>query len=531
MKVFNTTATCIPEENYMVDISERLKEIRKMEDDGKYFTINRARQYGKTTTLKALAAYLQDEYCVLSLDFQRISKASYRTEEAFIKTFSRIVLQKGRQTAMPSEIAAQLKDYTSRKEDEALFDELFSTLIEWCEVSEKPIVLLIDEVDTAADNQVFLDFLAQLRASYIERRDDAKTPAFQSVILAGVTDVKHLKTKIRPEDEHKVNSPWNIAADFDIDMSLSTEGIKGMLDEYEADHHTGMDTGTISACIGQYTSGYPYLVSRICELIDTKLVPAKFSSLSEAWTEAGVDEAVKVLLADGDNPLFGSVMGKLENYPTLTPQLRDILMKGDVIAWKPYDQEQAKLRMYGFIQNRDNTVAIANRIFEMLLYQYFLGETTKNDAFRRDALLNKSIFINEDHTLNMPLILEHFVKTQRQIHEGEEDHFLEEEGRERFLTYIAPIINGTGTCSIEEQTRDKLRMDVVIHYLGKRYIVELKIWHGKRYNEDGEKQIMEYLDRFDLSTGYMISFNFNKNKKPGVQRLSFGDKVLFEATV
>ena len=30
--------------------------------------------------------------------------------------------------------------------------------------------------------------------------------------------VKHLKAKIHPEDEHKTNSPWNIAADFDIDM-------------------------------------------------------------------------------------------------------------------------------------------------------------------------------------------------------------------------------------------------------------------------------------------------------------------------
>ena len=26
-------------------------------------------------------------------------------------------------------------------------------------------------------------------------------------------------------------------------MSLSEDGIRGMLDEYEADHHTGMDTG------------------------------------------------------------------------------------------------------------------------------------------------------------------------------------------------------------------------------------------------------------------------------------------------
>ena len=531
MKVFNTTANCIPEENYMVDISERVKEIKKMVDDKKYFTINRARQYGKTTTLKALAGALRGEYCVLSLDFQKISKASYRTEEAFIKSFCRIVLQKKAQAAIPAEIVSQLEDYTSRKDNEALFDELFGTLAEWCERSEKPVVLLIDEVDTAANNQVFLDFLAQLRAAYIERRGDSNSPAFQSVILAGVTDVRHLKAKIRPEEEHKVNSPWNIAADFDIDMSLSAAGIRGMLDEYEADHHTGMDTAAVAAYIETYTSGYPYLVSRICELIDTDLVPGKIASLAEAWTERGVDEAVKLILADGDNPLFSSIMGKLENYPTLIPQLRDILMKGDVIAWKPYDQEQARLKMYGFIKNRDNKVAIANRIFEMLLYQYFLGETTRNDAFRRDALKNKSIFIHDDQTLNMPLILDHFVKTQRIIHQGEDERFLESEGRERFLTYIAPIINGTGTCSVEEQTRDQLRMDVVIHYLGQRYIVELKIWHGKRYHEDGEKQIMEYLDRFGLSTGYMVSFNFNQNKEPGVKRVKIGDKVLYEAMV
>ena len=152
-------------------------------------------------------------------------------------------------------------------------------------------------------------------------------------------------------------------------------------------------------------------------------------------------------------------------------------------------------------------------------------------AANNEVFLGKSIFINEDHTLNMPLILDHFVKTQRRIHEGEQERFLEEEGRERFLTYISPIINGTGTYSIEEQTRDKLRIDVVNHYLGRRYIVELKIWHGQRYNEDGEKQILEYMDRFGLTTGYMISFSFNKNKEPGVERVSIGDKTLFEATV
>jgi hypothetical protein len=355
-------------------------------------------------------------------------------------------------------------------------------------------------------------------------------PAFQSVILAGVTDVRHLKAKIRPDEAHKENSPWNIAADFNIDMSLSEDGIRGMLAEYEADHHTGMDTAEMAHQLRACTSGYPYLVSRLCQLMDGP-VSAKLGSLSAAWTGQGLDEAIKIVLADGNDTLFGSLMGKLENIPRLKSQLRSVLMQGSVISWKPDDIEQKLLWMYGFIVNHHNTVRIANRLFEMRLYQYFLGESDKNEAFQKDALAHKSIFLNEDHTLNMPKILEHFVEAQRIIHGGQDEKFLEAEGRERFLTYLAPIINGTGTFSIEEQTRDQRRMDVVIHYLGQRYVVELKIWHGQRYNEDGEKQILGYLDYFGLSTGYMVSFNFNKKKEQGVQRLNFGDRVLFEAIV
>ena len=84
----------------------------------------------------------------------------------------------------------------------------------------------------------------------------AKYKFFQSIILAGVTDVKHLKSKIRDGADSKENSPWNIAADFDIDMSLSEAGIKGMLDDYEADHHTGMDIAEIARLIREYFKLY-----------------------------------------------------------------------------------------------------------------------------------------------------------------------------------------------------------------------------------------------------------------------------------
>ena len=93
MKQFNTTAVCIPSKHYMVDLSERVKEIKKLVDAGKYFTINRARQYGKTTTLSAIRKALEKTYNVASISFEKISSAGFATEESFVKALR---LKKGR---------------------------------------------------------------------------------------------------------------------------------------------------------------------------------------------------------------------------------------------------------------------------------------------------------------------------------------------------------------------------------------------------------------------------------------------------
>ena len=148
--------------------------------------------------------------------------------------------------------------------------ELFQYLTAICKASLKPIVLIIDEVDSASNHQVFLDFLAQLRNYYL-KRNAMEFPAFQSVILAGVYDIRNLKRKLRPEDDHTGNSPWNIAADFTISMEFNQDDIIGMLKEYESDYHTGMDITKISSLLYEYTSGYHFLVSKLCKLMDEQI--------------------------------------------------------------------------------------------------------------------------------------------------------------------------------------------------------------------------------------------------------------------
>ena len=84
---FNVTGLCYPDRHYMVNLDSRLAQIKEMIDFGDYFVINRARQFGKTTILYALRNYLQEEYNVISISFQRISTVNYQNESAFSKVF------------------------------------------------------------------------------------------------------------------------------------------------------------------------------------------------------------------------------------------------------------------------------------------------------------------------------------------------------------------------------------------------------------------------------------------------------------
>ena len=192
-----------------------------------------------------------------------------------------------------------------------------------------------------------------------------------------MTDVRHLKNKIRDDVRHKVNNPLDIAADFNVDMSLSKQGIAGMLKEYEADHRTKMNIEEMAGLIYDYTSGYPFLVSRLCQLLDEK-VSAKLGDASNAWTMRGMDEAVKLLLSES-NTLFQTITGKLSNYPELRKRLRAILMEGTRYTYNALQEPLEQMEAYGLIRNDHNTVKISNRIFEMLLYNLFLSDEELRD--------------------------------------------------------------------------------------------------------------------------------------------------------
>lgn len=524
-KVFNTDGYCDGDFHYMVELSDRLKKMKDMVDVGKYFTINRARQYGKTTILMAFADYLKDDYNVISLDFQMISYADFMTEQSFVAAFSRELMDCAEN--IPDSVKGKLELYSTGTVKEVTLSVLFKTLIELCRKSEKEIVLIIDEVDTASNNQVFIDFLAQLRAYYLKRK---RRPAFKSVILAGVYDVRNIKQKIRPDKEHKTNSPWNIAADFRVDMSFSVQDIAGMLNEYENDYHTGMNINEMSNLLYDYTSGYPYLVSRLCKFIDEMVAgEERFSDKSMAWTKAGFLEALKMLLTE-TNPLYQSLMGKLEDYPELRTVLYNLLFTGKPVPYTAMNEYIEVAAMFGFIKNVNGIAAISNRIFETVLYNWFMSEEYVSSKIYDVGLQEKNQFVVNGH-LNVRRILEKFVESFDYLYGDQDEIFLEDAGRRYFMLFLKPIINGVGNSYVEPETRNRERMDLVIDYHGEQFIIEMKVWRGNAYNERGERQLADYLDYFHLKKGYMLSFNFNKKKEIGVKDIVLGDKLIIEAVV
>jgi hypothetical protein len=489
----------------MVDISEKLAEIKKLVDNGSYFTINKARQYGKTTLFE-LSKVLQNEYEVYFVSFEGFGDSAYQDESSFCTAF------------------VELFDTTVSVKT---IRELNHFITDFCK--DKQVVLLIDEVDRASNFRVFSDFLALLRKKFIAQAGEYDT-TFYSVVLAGVTDIKNIKLKMvadgnyvpKPTETKTVNSPWNIAVDFEVDMSFNRKEISTMLIEYQNEQKIDFDIAEISEEIYSYTSGYPYLVSRICKHIDEKL--------NKEWSVSGVEKAVK-LLVNEKNTLFDNLFKNLENDKNLYNLIYDILFLGKDINYSINEPVINFGEMYNIIRKVDNKVKISNRIFEITICEYLIAKNRNNENFKTSNILKYDIVKNG--VFDMELCLKKFSEYYNELYNQFDDKFLERECRLLFLFFIRPLINGEEFYHIESQFTDLRRMDLVIDFNNQQFVIELKIWDGEVKHQEAYTQLSSYLEKKNLKTGYLLTFNFNKNKEK-VKKIStekYGDYEIFDVIV
>ena len=115
-------------------------------EQGEYFTINRGRQYGKTTTLSLLEKGLPKEYSVIKISFEGVSDSMFDTETDFCKNFLSICSKYFSERNLPGSETWVDSSVTT-------FDLLDGFLTKTC--ANKKIVLMIDEVDKTSNNAIF----------------------------------------------------------------------------------------------------------------------------------------------------------------------------------------------------------------------------------------------------------------------------------------------------------------------------------------------------------------------------------------
>lgn len=512
----------------MADTSRKIKKIVSMIEDGEYFTISKPRQYGKTTTLYLLEQDLikDKNYLVLDTSFEGIDAPTYNSQPAFIKTF--LEMLKDRFIFLEETHLADFIDtHISNAQTMTDLAKIITQLVKTIGLNINT-VLMIDEVDKSSSNQLFLDFLGMLRSKYL-KRSQGKDHTFHAVILAGVHDVKTLKSKIRPDDRQKLNSPWNIAVDFKVDLSLFPDEIVPMLEDYSKEKKVKIDIRPFADKLFYYTSGYPFLVSKLCKTIDEEILPGK---KTKEWSPQDIDLAFQMTVKE-DNTNFSTLIKNLENNPELYDLVFKLLMNEMEFSFNLHNPLIQSGVIYGILRKEQDKTRVHNRVYEQIIYNYMSSKLETSGDMNLSRYDVGSSYFDEKGTLNIEKVIRKFQQFMKEQYSEKDTGFIERNGRLLFLTFLKPIINGRGYDFKEVQVSEEKRLDIVITLGNQKYIIELKLWRGEQYHQKGIQQLCDYLDKQNQRSGYLLIFDLRKESSLSgeFRQINAMDKEIFAAWV
>ena len=262
-RFFNTTGLCNAKDHYMVDPFRNMYDnILDLIDSKQYFLIHAPRQTGKTTFLHALAHRLNKEgnyvSMVCSLESAGYNSISVETaNEVFVQSLyltSKIFLS-------PDALPPKPDDYSPGN----LL--LRNYLTDWCDTLDKPLVLLLDEVDALYDD-VLISTLRQLRDGFQTRPKHFP----QSIALVGLRDIRDFRTP-SPANIPSIGSGsiFNIIAKSFFLPAFSKEEVRGLLDQ-----HT-QDTGQVFSeevleKLYAYSGGQPRLTNALANEVVSEML-------------------------------------------------------------------------------------------------------------------------------------------------------------------------------------------------------------------------------------------------------------------
>ena len=508
MRKFNTEGPVVAADHYCIPPLERvnLAEVLGLVRDKRYFVLHAPRQTGKTSALLALRDLLNsgaegDFRCV----YVNVEAAQAVRED--VERAMRVILG-----ALASRARSQGDGflYAAWPDILATFGDgaLGEALTRWCEADPRPLVLLIDEIDTLIGDSL-ISVLRQLRAGYDQRPGSFP----QSVVLCGVRDVRDYRIRSRSENAVVAGgSAFNIRAESLRIGDFTRAEVHALLAQHTAETGQAFTPEALEA-VWRQTRGQPWLVNALCRRVCFH-------------GEAGSDRTRAITATDIIDAREHLVQSRQVHLDQLADKLREdrvrrvvepLLSGGDERAFTARDLEY--VRDLGLIA-RDNPPRIANPIYAEVVPR----ELTY--AAQAGLVQDPAWYIDAEGGLDVDKLLAAFQTFFREHSEHWLGRFDYAEAGPQLLlqSFLQRVVNRGGRIE-REYGLGRGRTDLLIVWprgdpsnpesTVDKFVIECKVLHKslERTVREGLEQTADYMDRCGSRSGHLVIFDRSEGKR------------------
>ncbi len=498
MRRFNTEGPVRLDDHYGIPPLERIdaNHVFELIRDKRYFVLHAPRQTGKTSALMALAERLEasgDYHCV----YVNVEVGQSAREDV-LSSMQAIL---GALALEARLLGDGFLDGTWREtfDKTGPHNALSEVLALWAAASQKPLVLLIDEID-ALIGDTLLAVLRQLRSGYARRPNGFP----QSIVLCGVRDVRDYRIQSKAENAMVLGgSAFNISAESLRMGDLTPGEVEALLMQHTEE--TGQCWAEeAKAEVRKATRGQPWLVNALAD-------EACFRD------EAGRDRSRPIGIEAIRDARERLIQRRVVHLDQLAHKLEEERVRRVIEPLLSGAEQQTAVpaddlkyvRDLGLIALSD-PVAIANPIYQEVIPRD-LTYTTQATITHEPAW-----YLDADGTLRIGDLLTGFQRFFRQHSEHWVERFQYKEAGPQLLlqAFLQRIVNGGGRIE-REYGLGRMRTDLLIVWpmpadgTETRTVIECKVLHGTlaRTIRDGMEQTLAYMDRCDANEGHLVVFD------------------------
>ena len=511
VKYFNTAGPIRAEDHYCLSPLDRInkKEILELINQKKYFILHAPRQTGKTSSLFALRDCLNQskQYYCIYVNVEDAQAARERVLEGIRTILYKILhqIQYYHKDLLPA-FQSAFKDSEQISGEAALG----IVLGRFCQNLDKPLVLLIDEIDSLIGDTL-ISVLRQLRGGYPDRPKGFP----QTMVLCGLRDVRDYR--IHSDKDKAIitgGSAFNVKAKSLRLGDFSVEDIKNLYLQ-----HTEATGQVFEADVFPYvwilTEGQPWLVNALAYDACFELEKDRTKPI----TQQHIEQAKDNMISRRDTHI-DILIDKLSE-----DRVRRVI---DPILYSDKDSEELNANDVsyvidmGLIKQKEGKFQVSNAIYREIIPR----ELTYTSQYTMEQNV---LWYMEDGILKMDKLLERFQEFFRENSEVWLERFAYKEAGPHLLlmAFLQRNINGGGKINREYGLGMK-RIDLLVEYLGVKYALELKIRYNNKTKEDGLKQLAMYMDKSGASVGHLVIFDRQPEKswEEKIYKEVINDKII-----